>query len=80
MKAVFLTMNTEKNERNNQFLVQNVEKNMNVMSDEVLDSDVVDSLDEQDLIDSIILDSESDESYEQCLSEGNIYSEEELSE
>ena len=72
LKSVFLSMDTEtKNKNTYRFLAQN---------EITSDSDNTDSLDEQDEIDTSILNSRTDQTFKQCSSNGNIYSDEELNE
>ena len=74
-------MDTEKkNEINNKFLAQNTEnENINNI-DAITDSDDIGSIEVQDSVDSAILSSKNDKTFEQCSSAGNIYSDEELNE
>ena len=71
LKAVFLSMDTESKRNNsNKFLAQNTES----------DSNALDLLDEQDIVDSSVLKVRNDKTFQQCSSAGDIYSEEELNE
>jgi hypothetical protein len=81
IKGVFLSMDTEKkNEINNKFLAQNTEnENINNI-DAITDSDDIDSIEVQDSVDSTILSSKNDKTFQQCSSAGNIYSDKELNE
>jgi hypothetical protein len=74
-------MDTEKkNEINNKFLAQNTEnENINNI-DAITDSDDIDSIEVQDSVDSAILSSKNDKTFQQCSSAGNIYSDKELNE
>ena len=68
-------MNTKiENDNSNKFLAQNID------IEDLSDSIVIDSFDEQDEVDSLILDLKSDKTFQQCSSAGNIYSDEELNE
>jgi hypothetical protein len=49
-------------------------------SNAVSDSNIPDSLDEQNGLDSSVLNSRNDKTFAQCSSAGDIYSEEELNE
>ena len=74
LKAVFLSMDNEtKNKDAYKFLAQNT------ANEEIFDSETI-SIDEQDEIDISILSSRNDKTFQQCSSEGNIYSDEELNE
>ena len=70
-------MNTETKNDYNKFLAQNTLIGDN---NEISDSDITASLDEQDEVDNSILNIRDDETFQQCSSAGNIYSEEELNE
>ena len=71
LKAVFLSMDTESKRNNsNKFLAQNTES----------DSNALDLLNEQDIVDSSVLKVRNDKTFQQCSSAGDIYSEEELNE
>ena len=75
LRAVFLGMNTEtKKENSIKFLAQNL------ADEEISDSDMIDSLEEQDEIDESILISRNDKTFQQCSNIGNSYSEKELNE
>ena len=81
LKSVFLAQNLETyNKNNNKFLAQNSEYEEVVINDETLDSDLVDSLNEQDEIDESILSLKNNRTFQQCISVGDIYSDEELNE
>ena len=68
LKSVFLSMDSEtKHLENNKFLAQNTD-------------DTADSLTVQDEIDNSNLSSRNDQTFQQCSSDGNIYSDEELNE
>ena len=74
-------MDTEaKNKTNNKLLAQNVENEDIDNVDTVSDSNNNDSIEVQDSVDSTILSSRDDKTFEQCSSAGNIYSDEELNE
>jgi hypothetical protein len=80
LKSVFLSMETEtKKETSNKFLAQNAEVEV-ITSDNVSDSDNVDSLDEQNKIDTTALTVRNDKTFSQCSAAGDIYSEDELNE
>ena len=75
LKSVFLAVNTEsKNETSNAFLAQNA------LISEISDSDVINSLDEQNALDNSVLNLRSDKTFQQCSFAGNVYSKEELNE
>lgn len=81
IKGVFLSMDTEnKNEINNKFLAQNTENEDIADVDATSDSDDMDSIEVQDSVDSTVLSSKNDKTFQQCSSAGNIYSDEELNE
>ena len=68
-------MNTEIDGKDtNKFLAQNM------LTEEIFNSDISNSLDEQDEVDISILNSRDDKTFQQCSSVGNIYSNEELNE
>ncbi|MBO7505351.1 hypothetical protein J6T66_04385 [bacterium] len=68
-------MNTETTKENSiKFLAQNL------ADEEISDSDMIDSLEEQDEIDESILISRNDKTFQQCSNIGNSYSEKELNE
>ena len=74
-------MNTEAKDANtNKFLAQNVEIEEINDENEISDSDTVNSIEEQDKVDSLNLSSRNDKNFNQCSSAGNIYSEDELNE
>ncbi|MBO7505458.1 hypothetical protein J6T66_05015 [bacterium] len=74
-------MDTEvKHENTHTLLAQNTTNEEVNIDSEISNSEVMSSLAEQDGIDSSILDSKHDETFKQCSSIGNIYSEEELAE
>jgi len=74
LKAIFLSMDTKINNNTNKFLVQNV------LSGDISDSNVTDSLDEQNELDTTVLYLKDDKTFQQCSSAGNIYSDDELNE
>ena len=79
LRAVFLGMNTDtKKETSKHFLAQNTLEEDT--SNELIDSNTVDSIDEQNMVDSITLNSKDDKTFSQCTTDGDIYSDEELSE
>ena len=81
IKGVFLSMDTEKkNEINNKFLAQNTENEDIADVDATSDSDDMDSIEVQDSVDSTVLSSKNNKTFQQCSSAGNIYSDEELNE
>ena len=81
LKSVLLSMDTEvKHENTHTLLAQNTTNEEVNIDSEISNSEVMSSLAEQDGIDSSILDSKHDETFKQCSSIGNIYSEEELAE
>jgi hypothetical protein len=67
-------MDTKIDNNNNRFLAQNV------ITPDTSDSNITDSLDEQDEFDASVLNLKNDKLFEQCLSVGNIYSDDELNE
>lgn len=73
-------MNSEtKHPENNKFLAQNT--NIEESSDnKISDSDTDISLDSQNEIDNSNLSSRNDQTFQQCSSAGDIYSDEELNE
>ena len=78
LKAVFLSYNTENKDVDNyKLLAQNVTTEEN-NTDEESDSRSNSSLDEQDLIDLSIINTNKQPDFFQCSKEWNIYSEEEL--
>ena len=79
LKAVLLSMSSEK-ENNKQFLAQNTKIEDVNNKDNVLDSNTIDSIDEQNLIDALEVDSKHDQTFSQCSSAGDIYSDDELNE
>ena len=81
LKAVLLGMDTDaKDEDNSKFLAQNIEIEELVDSDEVSDSDVNNSIEQQNKIDISNLNSRNDKTFRQCSNAGDIYSDEELNE
>ena len=75
IKSVFLSMDTETKEKDtNNFLAQNE------LAEEISDSNVLNSLEEQNEIDTLVLDLRDDKTFQQCSSDWNIYSDEELNE
>ena len=81
LKSVFLGMNTEtKNDNINKFLAQNIEGEELNSIDKITDSNIADSLTEQDEIDNSILSLRNDQTFQQCSADGDIYSDEELNE
>ena len=73
-------MDTESKEDTKKFLAQNTEIEELNNEDNVSDSDIIDSIDEQNNIDTLKIDSRNDKSFYQCSSAGDIYSEDELNE
>jgi predicted glycosyltransferase involved in capsule biosynthesis len=69
-----------KDEDNSKFLAQNIEIEELVDSDEVSDSDVNNSIEQQNKIDISNLNSRNDKTFRQCSNAGDIYSDEELNE
>ena len=80
LKAVLLSMDTKSKEDTKKFLAQNTEIEELNNEDNVSDSDIIDSIDEQNKIDALKIDSRNDKSFYQCSSAGDIYSEDELNE
>ena len=82
LKSVLLSFNSNDTQKNNinRFLAQNVEIEWMDDSDTASDSNIPDSLDEQNGLDSSVLNSRNDKTFSQCSSAGDIYSEEELNE
>ncbi|MBR7036499.1 hypothetical protein IKI14_01120 [bacterium] len=89
MKTVFLSMNNDKKENfHNKFLAQNTEnenlnsaENGNISAvNEFSDSDIIDSIEIQNLIDNSVLTSMNVKNFSQCSTAGDVYSEEELNE
>ena len=81
LKGVFLAIDSESTKKTNvnRFLAQNTgNENVGNMN-EVSDSDGV-SIDIQESVDNAILSTKNEKNFAQCLSVGNIYSEEELNE
>ena len=74
LKAVFLSMDTKIDNNTNRFLAQNE------ITGDISDSNVTDSLDEQDELDTSVLNLKDDQTFQQCSSAGNIYSDDELNE
>jgi hypothetical protein len=60
--------------------VQNTDNENIDVAEKASDSENVDSVEIQDSIDGVLLNSINDKTFEQCSSAGNIYSEEELNE
>ena len=79
MKSVFLGMNAKTKNDYDKFLTQNtvIDETDN---DQISDSDIADSLDEQNEIDNSVSNTRNDKTFQQCSSAGNIYSDEELNE
>ena len=67
-------MDTKIDNDANKFLAQNV------TTEDISDSNVTDSLDEQDELDTTVLNLKDDKTFQQCSSAGNIYSDDELDE
>ena len=67
-----------KNENYSKFLAQNIENENVDTVGEVSDSDNGNSIEVQDSVDNLILNSRNDKTFSQCSAAGNIYSEEEL--
>ena len=81
LKSVFLSMDdSDKNKDYSSFLAQNIENEEVDDGDGVSDSDVINSLDEQELVDTSKLNLRNDKTFAQCSAAGDIYSEEELNE
>ena len=81
MKAVFLSMDTNNKVKDyNKFLVQNTGDEETTGINEISDSELVNSIEQQDKIDNSALALRSDKTFIQCASAGNIYSKEELNE
>ncbi|MBQ5945737.1 hypothetical protein IJL65_05175 [bacterium] len=72
-------MNAKTKNDYDKFLTQNtvIDETDN---DQISDSDIADSLDEQNEIDNSVLNTRNDKTFQQCSSAGNIYSDEELNE
>lgn len=79
LKAVLLSIDTKSKEDTKKFLAQNTEIEELNNEDNISDSDI-DSIDEQNKIDALKIDSRNDKTFYQCSSAGNIYSEDELNE
>jgi hypothetical protein len=71
---------SDKNKDYSSFLAQNIENEEVDDGDGVSDSDVINSLDEQELVDTSKLNLRNDKTFAQCSAAGDIYSEEELNE
>jgi hypothetical protein len=74
LKAVFLSMDTKIDNNTNRFLAQNE------ITGNISDSNVTDSLDDQDELDTSVLNLKENKTFQQCSSAGNIYSDDELNE
>ena len=72
-------MNAKTKNDYDKFLTQNtvIDETDN---DQISDSDIADSLDEQNEIDNSVSNTRNDKTFQQCSSAGNIYSDEELNE
>jgi hypothetical protein len=73
-------MDTKSEDINKKYLAQNTTAEDINMDSEISDSDIINSLDAQDEVDNSILNSRNDNTFKQCSSAGNIYSDKELSE
>ena len=81
MRSVFLGMNNDNKKHDySKYLVQNTEDNKTLNQDEISDSELVSSVEQQDVIDTSTLNSRNDKTFAQCSSAGDIYSEDELNE
>ena len=81
LKAVFLSMDTNNKVKDyNKFLVQNTGDEETTGINEISDSELMNSIEQQDKIDNSALALRSDKTFIQCSSAGNIYSREELNE
>ncbi len=80
LKSVFLSMNTQTKSDYDKFITQNTITDEIDVNNQISDSDITDSLDEQNEIDNSVLNKRNHETFQQCSSAGNIYSDEELNE
>ena len=81
MRTVFLGMNTNnKEDTYDEFLVQNTEDYETSASNEVSDVEILNTIEQQDVINGSALNSKSNKTFAQCSSAGDIYSEDELNE
>ena len=79
--TLLLGMDTETKEENtDKFLAQNTENEEINNEDNIPDSDIINSIDDQNKIDTLEINSRDDKTFYQCSSIGNIYSEDELNE
>jgi hypothetical protein len=69
-----------KDEDSGKFLAQNIEIEELIDSNEVSDSDISNSIEQQNKIDISNLNSRNDKTFRQCSNAGDIYSDDELNE